>query len=347
MEASEELTSTKLDDNGLRRAGAGVGSDSSTGTFFQQTFDRLTDAVAKLENDKLAENDKIVALTNEVTYLRQLLDFQNLKIEKLASLVADLAENKNQDAMINSLLAVQAHVLEHDNDHVTEVQDQVQQQVDQLQPQHDMSQQQVHLDSNMDPALHQVAVAAAAVQAQQAQQVQAQQQHAQVAQQQHRQDQHQHRQDGGEKARKKSYSNKRKLGEGSVDGNGAFGDSHGVGGDGVGGSAASKKPKITIDFLHNPMSVKEIYDEFTKGFRGQPALCEMDAKYGKHEWRGDSRSKESKRYQRRKKLCDAIERGMLKYGKPEEEIIRYIEEFRGEKSLTWVMNGNLPEDLLN
>ncbi|ABN66016.2 predicted protein, partial [Scheffersomyces stipitis CBS 6054] len=290
--------------------------------FFQQTFDRLTDAVAKLENDKLAENDKIVALTNEVTYLRQLLDFQNSKIEKLASLVADLAENKNQDAMINSLSAVQAHVLEHDNDHVTEVQDQVQQQVDQLQPQHDMSQQQVHLDSNMDPALHQVAVAAAAVQAQQAQQVQAQQQHAQVAQQQHRQDQHQHRQDGGEKARKKSYSNKRKLGEGS-------------------------KPKITIDFLHNPMSVKEIYDEFTKGFRGQPALCEMDAKYGKHEWRGDSRSKESKRYQRRKKLCDAIERGMLKYGKPEEEIIRYIEEFRGEKSLTWVMNGNLPEDLLN
>ncbi|EEQ39993.1 hypothetical protein EJF18_50717 [Clavispora lusitaniae] len=107
-----------------------------------------------------------------------------------------------------------------------------------------------------------------------------------------------------------------------------------------------KKPKVTIDFLHNPMTVKEIYDEFTKGFRGQPPLREMDERFGKYEWRGDSRSKESKRFQRRKKLCDAIERGMTKYGKSVEEIINYIEEFRGEKSLTWVMNGNLPRDLL-
>lgn len=107
-----------------------------------------------------------------------------------------------------------------------------------------------------------------------------------------------------------------------------------------------KKPKVTIDFLHNPMTVKEIYDEFTKGFRGQPPLREMDERFGKYEWRGDSRSKESKRFQRRKKLCDAIERGMSKYGKSVEEIINYIEEFRGDKSLTWVMNGNLPRDLM-
>lgn len=107
-----------------------------------------------------------------------------------------------------------------------------------------------------------------------------------------------------------------------------------------------KKPKVPVDFLHNPMTVREIYDEFTKGFRGQIPLREMDAHYGKHEWRGDSRLKESKRYQRRKKLCDSIERGMRKYGKTADEITLYIEEFRGEKSLTWIMNGNLPQDLL-
>lgn len=107
-----------------------------------------------------------------------------------------------------------------------------------------------------------------------------------------------------------------------------------------------KKPKLSIDFLHNPMTVKEIYYEFTKGFQGQPPLRELDTRFGKHQWRGDSRTKESKRFQRRKKICDAIERGMSKYAKSAEEIIQYIEEFRKDKSLTWVMNGNLPKDLL-
>lgn len=110
-------------------------------------------------------------------------------------------------------------------------------------------------------------------------------------------------------------------------------------------TSTRKKPKLSIDFLHNPTTVEEIYIEFTKGFRGQPPLRELDQRFGKFEWRGDSRTKESKRYQRRKKLCEAIERGMLKYHKSAEEIIRYIEDFRKTKSLTWVMNGNLPEDL--
>lgn len=108
----------------------------------------------------------------------------------------------------------------------------------------------------------------------------------------------------------------------------------------------TKRPKIMIEFIHNPMTVQEIWDEFTKGFKGQPALCELDDRFGKSQWRGDSRSKESKRYQRRKRLCDAINKGMVKYNKSAEEIISYIEEFRNDKSLTWVMNGNLPEDLV-
>lgn len=110
--------------------------------------------------------------------------------------------------------------------------------------------------------------------------------------------------------------------------------------------ARRKKPKLNIDFLHNPMTVKEIYTEFTKGFRGQPPLRELDDRFGKQEWRGDSRTKESKRFQRRRKLCEAIERGMAKYDKSAEEIIQYMEEFRNHRSLTWMMNGNLPKDLL-
>ncbi|KAK6454454.1 transcriptional activator of glycolytic enzymes-domain-containing protein [Scheffersomyces xylosifermentans] len=325
MESEEISQNSKIDDSiaatsGLTRSGNNNSDNHNglSGNYIQQSFDRINDSISKIENDKLA------GLNHEIAYLRQLVDFQNAKIDKLANVITDFIENKNQDAMINSLQAVQAHVLEHDNEQVNDVQEQVQQQVDQL-PTHDIAAHAVQLDTNMDPALHQVAVAAAAVQAQ-------------------AQAQHQHQQP--EKSRKKTYaSNKRKL-DHSADSNanvGQFVETRTGSGT---SSSSSKKPKITVDFLHNPMSVKEIYDEFTKGFRGQPALCEMDAKYGKHEWRGDSRSKESKRYQRRKKLCDAIDRGMIKYGKAEDEIIRYIEEFRGEKSLTWVMNGNLPSDLL-
>lgn len=110
-------------------------------------------------------------------------------------------------------------------------------------------------------------------------------------------------------------------------------------------SPAGEKPKVVIDFIHNPMTVKEIYDEYTKGFKGQPPLSELDDRFGKMQWRGDSRSKESKRFQRRKRLCDAITRGMTKYNKLADEIIAYIERHRGDKSLTWVMNGNIPLDL--
>ena len=52
-----------------------------------------------------------------------------------------------------------------------------------------------------------------------------------------------------------------------------------------------------------------------------------------------------KKISKRKKLCDAIQRGMVKYGKNADEIIEYLESFRKDKSLTWLMNGHLPEDL--
>ncbi|KAI5966431.1 uncharacterized protein KGF55_000740 [Candida pseudojiufengensis] len=103
--------------------------------------------------------------------------------------------------------------------------------------------------------------------------------------------------------------------------------------------------KIKIEFLQNPSTVREIYQEFYHGYKNQEPLCVLDSKYGKHDWRGDSRSKESKRYQRRKRLCDAIKKGAYKYNKTDDEMIEYLETFRKQKSLTWIMNGNLPPDL--
>ncbi|KAG7661439.1 uncharacterized protein J8A68_005017 [[Candida] subhashii] len=331
--------------------------------YLERNIERLKGTIHKLENEKIA------ALVQEVNILRQVVDFQSTKIEKLASLVSDVLDKNNHD-VISSLQAIQDDV---DSVHVNEVQNQA----DQLPHPRDLGGPGgVHLDSNMDPALHQVAVAAVAVQAQsqgshsqgslqqqqhpqlqQAQHTQLQQ-HQQLSQQQQQQQQHQlqnqqqlqspqPQMQNMLKQRKRSYS-KRKIDSKDsnvFDGNSVSGQDDDPNSPGGAGPRVVKRPKITVDFLHNPMSVKEIYDEFTKGFKGQIPLCEMDEKYGKHEWRGDSRSKESKRYQRRKKLCDAIERGMLKYGKTADEIIQFIESFRGDKSLTWVMNGNLPADL--
>lgn len=329
----------------------------------QDSFGKLNDTVAKLENE-------VNTLGQDVAYLRHVVDFQGLKIAKLVLLITEMLHNKDVTSLVNLAQAIQ----DSDPFDVDETHDSV-----------DLISESVHdlvhevsslpslqslgvvpgvvnvlgvlLDSNMDPQLHQVAQAAVQAQLkdlndkkgrkrpfgkingnskqqhQQQPQSQAQtqhhsQQHPQHPQQ-HPQQLLQHSQQLSQLAQNKDpMSNLPGLEVVSVD-----------------AMTGRKKPKISIDFLHNPMTVKEIYDEFTKGFRGQPPLRQMDERFGKHEWRGDSRSKESKRFQRRKKLCDAIERGMAKYAKSAEEIISYIEEFRGDKSLTWVMNGNLPRDL--
>ena len=262
-----------------------------------RSFDKILDIVTKLDDQNHSQ-----ILSNEVNYLRQLVDNKLDKLDKLSAIVAEIKKNKNQQAILSSLHAMQNEQDAHNGSEGGDAASNV-------------DQPGVHLDSNMDPELHQVAVAAAAVRAQQHVSGSSilhhhapSNQHASTAL------------DGDD--RKRTFS------------------------EDTNGNTSSKKPKITIDFLHNPMTVREIYDEFTKGFRGQPALCELDARFGKHEWRGDLRSKQSKRYQRRKKLCDAITRGMQKYDKSADEIIGYIEEFRGDKLLTWVMNGNLPADLM-
>ncbi|RCK54819.1 High-osmolarity-induced transcription protein 1 [Candida viswanathii] len=324
-------------------------NDSDTISYFENKIDKL--------NTQLnIEREKVTSLQQEIVLLKQYSDYQNSKIDKVTSLIGDLLEKKSQDdAVLSSIQALQEDVDVGDiqgqmdqlsshhglNPHQQQQQQQMlhnqhrqaqrqQQQQQQAQQQRNVHIQQDlsgHMENNMDPALHQVAVATAAVQAQ----AQAnQQQPPQTQQQAQLQGTSQLSSQSSQKPKKKQT--KRKADEAGFSQTGS----------------SSKPPvpkKIEIMFIHNPTTVKEIYDEFYSGYKGQEPLCGLDAKYGKHEWRGDSRSKESKRYQRRKKLCDAIQRGMLKYGKSADEVIEYLEDFRKEKSLTWLMNGNLPEDL--
>ncbi|KAI5953659.1 hypothetical protein KGF54_003031 [Candida jiufengensis] len=229
----------------------------------------------------------------------------------------EVQEVVEDDEVLNSIHALQGGV------NVSDLQRSNLQQLNHLQHQHqhqqsmlDQRRAQLHhqiqsqgsnlsIDNNMDPALHQVATAAVQQQQQQLQQPQ--------------QPQEGQSQTGPKKRKKLGIYTREKVG--------------------------ITARKIKIEFLQNPNTVRDIYQEFYHGYKNQEPLCELDAKYGKHEWRGDSRSKESKRYQRRKRLCDAIKRGAYKYNKTDDEMIEYLEAYRKEKSLTWIMNGHLPPDL--
>ncbi|KAG7192120.1 uncharacterized protein KQ657_002485 [Scheffersomyces spartinae] len=313
-----------------------------------------------------AEMERFLALTGELAYLRGYLEIVHHKIDKFTTLLLDIASDvKNQD-LAHSLQAIaqdlSAYPKETDNEGSNSKKQLLQQQQQQQQQQHLHHHHHlpVSLDSNMDPALHNVAVAAVAQAAAQEQQLDDSMTHSHHHP--HHQEEHTqnpHQIPGGLstdsaaaaalKRLQRPLNDSRKRKKRNDEGNNV--DVDDVDEDDEddadrSGRLGARKPKFNVEFLHNPMSIKEIYDEFTKGFRGQIPLCEMDDKYGKHNWRGDSRSKESKRFQRRKKLCDAIHRGMEKYGKLADEVISYIETFRDNKSLTWIMNGNLPQDLL-
>ncbi|AOW27735.1 hypothetical protein I503_02173 [Candida albicans SC5314] len=341
--------------------------DTDTIAYFDSKLDKVT---SQLNID----NDKIVDLQQEIVLLKQYIDYQNSKIEKVTSLIGNLLEKKSQDeAVLNTIQALQEDVdvgdLQRQVDQLTSHhslgQSQQQQQQHQLlnsqhrqqprqpneqqslqhhqQPHQQHQQQHLHqhqnqhqqqhsqrpshmsqdistqLESNMDPALHQVAVATAAVQQAQA----------------HSQSNEPLGMASSSQQRVSKPTKKQSRKKSDI--TGSKGE--------TAGAKSSPVRKVHITFMHNPTNVREIYDEFFKGYKGQEPLCELDEKYGKSEWRGDSRSKESKRFQRRKKLCDAIQRGMVKYGKNADEIIEYLESFRKDKSLTWLMNGHLPEDL--
>lgn len=268
--------------------------------------------------DKLhrMETEKLNTLSNEVIYLKEVIDFQNSKIDKLTSLITDVLKQDNnvltlsaiQEGISDVNVSVPNNSMQVGNPTNSRLRHHQQPQINSIQtngnsisPSHEQQHQLSHLDGSLHPQLH----------------VDHQVMNHSVNDMPTSQVDNVSITDLNFKQKELSKPP----------------------------SAETRRPKITIDFIHNPMTVREIYDEYTKGFKGQPPLCELDQKFGKLRWRGDSRSKESKRYQRRKRLCDAIKRGMQKYNKSEDEIINYIEEFRGDKSLTWVMNGNLPPDI--
>lgn len=334
-------------------------------------YDKTADTVAKLEGE-------VATLSQDVAYFRHVVEFQTTKVEKLTLLLLDLLHNKDVQQIASLLQSLQA------SDPFTVENDSVDDSVENV---HDVTQMPLQLppvgvqvpvvnvpgvllDSNMDPQLHQVAAAAVLAQTKDddkkrkrpfskvngnlaARSAPQQNQQNHQSQQNHQNHQNHVGQSMGQSIGQ-NIQNVQNIGQnqllrplGPLLGKESMTMMPGLEVVNVDNMGGRKKPKVTIDFLHNPMTVKEIYDEFTRGFRGQPPLREMDERFGKHQWRGDLRSKESKRFQRRKKLCDAIEHGMEKYGKSGEEIISYIEEFRGDKSLTWVMNGNLPQDLID
>lgn len=306
-------------------------------------YQKVTEQVGKLEQE-------IGSMSQEMAYLRHMVEYQNNKIAKMARLLSDVFNNKDVPLLSQLLQALQDGI--HDDpfnvdthtpmDSSVEVHDQVHevhslvnmpllqplvpnvvqgvnvqgvsgQNVQNVQNVQNAQNVPVLLDGNMDPQLHQVARAAVLAQ---------------------KDNTHKRFLNGSPEKARPVPADKMIM---------PLDDGKGMDEDEMEGR---KKPRIPVEFLHNPVTVREIYEEFTKGFRGQLPLREMDEQYGKQSWRGDSRSKWLKRFQRRKKLCDAIERGMEKYDKSADDIISYIEEFRGDKSLTWVMNGNLPSDLM-
>lgn len=346
--------------------------------FLEAKIDRLTNQLSKVENDR------IVSLQREVSILRQLLDLQNVKLDKVTSLLTDLVTqmmsrrgklpgedevlelraqgetseaDDDDESVLRSIRAFQESVNVSDlqrhgiqqqiNHHVNHLQTQphMAHQISMQRRQHLLNQTTASdhlgraLDNNMDPELHHVSTVVPNDRHDiLSRQVQPQQQP--------QQRQARRQQEAGDEMpiKQKTRGKKRKRGGVSEEINSILSEE----------PVSSKKDqstdqksdgKVHIEFIHNPTTVREIYDEFFKGFKGQGPLCEMDEKYGKLNWRGDSRSKESKRYQRRKRLCDAIKRGSYKYNKTDDEMIEYLENFRKEKSLTWVMNGHIPDDL--
>ena len=100
--------------------------DTDTIAYFDSKLDKVT---SQLNID----NDKIVDLQQEIVLLKQYIDYQNSKIEKVTSLIGNLLEKKSQDeAVLNTIQALQEDVDVGD----------LQRQVDQLTSHHSLGQSQ-------------------------------------------------------------------------------------------------------------------------------------------------------------------------------------------------------------
>lgn len=108
-------------------------------------------------------------------------------------------------------------------------------------------------------------------------------------------------------------------------------------------------PIHQFKFIRSPHSVREIWQEYAEGVKGQPSVKEMDSLYHSA-WRKDPAV--SKRYSRRRVLCKAIENGLVK-GYDLESVIELLEnhrvmdqEKRTKQPLGWLcQSSNIPQTL--
>ncbi|KAK9455578.1 transcriptional activator of glycolytic enzymes-domain-containing protein [Dipodascopsis uninucleata] len=94
-------------------------------------------------------------------------------------------------------------------------------------------------------------------------------------------------------------------------------------------------------------SVKEIWTEYSQGLDGGPAIRDLEREEGTA-WRGGPRSAQSRKFQRRKALYDAIESGIAN-GKTIDECCDALERIRVREdgtiaSMTWLLQ-HIPRDL--
>lgn len=84
---------------------------------------------------------------------------------------------------------------------------------------------------------------------------------------------------------------------------------------------SQREPKYTM--IKAPSSVREIWEEYTKGIDGRPSIKSLDQTFG-NKWRAN---KNKKTYSRRKRMYKFILNG-LKKGKTEKEMIELLENQR-------------------
>ncbi|KAH3674503.1 hypothetical protein WICMUC_003341 [Wickerhamomyces mucosus] len=116
-------------------------------------------------------------------------------------------------------------------------------------------------------------------------------------------------------------------------------------------NSPSKRRKVydkVYSFIKAPNSVEEIWNEYFVGVDNQPSIKALEEEY-KTGWRKDPAT--SKKFNRRKAIYNAIEKGLQK-GYSLSQCITLLEDFRWidraknlKQPIGWLCHGNLPNEL--
>jgi hypothetical protein len=117
------------------------------------------------------------------------------------------------------------------------------------------------------------------------------------------------------------------------------------------GAGLNKRRKVydkEYSFIKAPSSVEEVWNEYSIGLNNQPSIKTLEMEY-KTGWRRDPAT--SKKFNRRKAIYHAIEKGMSK-GYTIDYCIRLLEDFRfidreknSKQPIGWLCSGNIPNEL--